>query len=142
MLENVSKPLTLSVKTDDKRYPIHVEVTGAETFTLYFNPGNILAVKCADELQSLDFPDGNDSTAVIEFANKVEENLDAIFGKGATQLIFRYESYDYTLMSAVLEKVREGQSDFAERAEAAQRAAKTQAVIDAKKEGAAYSMST
>ena len=138
--ETINKPVALNVKAADNRYPIHVEIDGVETFTLYFNPGDPFAIRCADNLSKLEFPTGSDPAVFLEFADSIEKNFDNLFGEGTGQKIFRYESASYTLMTAILDKVKQGQADFVERAKAAEKAAKTQAIIDAKKEGAAYSV--
>jgi len=139
MSEADNKP-NLTVKVSDNRYPIYVEIDGVEIFALHFNPGDLFAIRCADEMINSDYPTGEDTAAYIEFANKVEKNMDAIFGEGTAVRVFRYESADYALMRAILAKLKEGQEDFAERAKLAQKETKMQAVIDARKEASKFSV--
>jgi len=132
------EPIALKVKSVDNRYPVEVEIDGVETFKIFFNPGDPFTIRCADALSKIEFPTGNDSAAFVEFADNIEKNLDIIFGAGSAMMIFRYESAEFALIKAILDKVRQGQAHFKEHAEAAERAAKMQAVIDAKKEGSSY----
>ena len=136
------KGIDLSVKAKDGRYPIPVYLDGAETpaFTLKFNPGDPFILDYADKLQKINAPEGNDGSAdaFIAFTDEIERNVDAIFGDGAARVIFRHDGPGQQLLAAVIAKVREGYEDFNERSEAAEKAAKAQAVIDARKEGSAY----
>ena len=133
-------PLPLTVKVKDTRYQVTVDIDGVENFPLFFNPGDPYIIQYADAMRTLDYPANTDFDAMIAFANALEENFDAIFGKGAARKVFRYDGPDHALMNAVIDRMMQGYNDFNERNKEASKAAKTQAIIDAKKEGAAYSV--
>lgn len=126
--------IDLSIKTTDHRYPVNVNIDDKDEFTLLFNPGNPFTLRYAESLQNINISNGWTSAAVDE----IETAIDGIFGSGAAQKIFRYDGPGFPLMWAVLGKVQEGIADYKEKAKAAEDAARAEAVIEAKKDAAAY----
>jgi len=111
----------------------------APVFTLLFSPGDPFVMRYADNLQNTGAPEVDAETGeFLSYADKLEKNIDAIFGEGAARHIFRYDDAAHTILTAVLAKVREGRDDYLEKAAEAESAAKRQAIVDAKKEAAPY----
>lgn len=131
------KPLDLDVRIDDERYPVHVTIRDAETFTLYFNPADPFLYSYITRLQDLDFPEKIDA-GYDEFINEFETIVDSVFGIGSARLISRYAGVRLVVISAIMDKVEEGLEDFEERAKELAKKQQAQAVIDAKKEAAAF----
>jgi len=136
--ENNTAPVNLSISVDDGRYPINVSV-GGESFTLYFNPADLFIMRYMKELRELNWPKAETDDSINDFLDKMESGFDGIFGDGAARRVFRYIGVRMELLEALFAKVEEGQKDWTARREAAEKAAKTQAIIDAKKEAAAFS---
>ena len=130
--------LNLSVRVTDERYPINVTVGDADSFTLFFNPGDPFLIRYADNLRNVDASDSGGEDEIIPITDKIEKNLDAIFGDGSARLICRYDGAEHVLLNALLGKVKEGYDDFKEKTEAISKKEKLQAVIDAKKNAAPY----
>ena len=143
MSTNANGRINLSVSARDERYPISVYLDGdiEPTFILKFNPADPFVLEYANNMSKLDAPDitGEDISAGLTFTERLEHNFDGIFGSGAARLICRYHGADFSLINALLEKVREGYDNYQKRAKEAAKAAKTKQVIDAKKEAQAFS---
>ena len=131
--------LNLTVDAKDERYPIPVHIGKKHVFTLHFNPGDPFVMKYASDIETIPAPSGKNSRDFVEFGEALERSLDSIFGEGAARQIFRYNGADNALLFAILGKLKEGYTDFHERAKVATNAAKARAVIEAKKEAQAYS---
>ena len=127
--------VNLSIRTKDSRYliPVFLDDDDEPTFSVRFNPSDILVLDYVEALQNLD-------TSVIgsNLTTELKKNLDAIFGEGSAQLICRYNGVDNALMNALLEKVKEGYEDFKEKAEKAEKEARQAAVLEAKKNATPY----
>ena len=130
-----SNGINLSIRAKDSRYliPVYLDDDAEPTFSVRFNPNDILVLDYVEALQNLDI-----SVIGSGLTSELKKNLDAIFGEGSAQLICRYNGADNALMNALLEKVREGYDDFKEKAEETAKAAKLAAVLEAKKNAAPY----
>ena len=130
-----SNGINLSIRAKDSRYliPVYLDDDAEPTFSVRFNPNDILVLDYVEALQNLDI-----SVIGSGLTSELKKNLDAIFGEGSAQLICRYNGVDNALMNALLEKVREGYDDFKEKAEESAKAAKLAAVLEAKKNAALY----
>ncbi|MCL2391985.1 MAG: hypothetical protein FWC66_05175 [Oscillospiraceae bacterium] len=139
MGKQAPRGVSLAVKAQDSRYPINIFLDGdtVPKFTLKFNPGDPFLAEYASNIQNLDTP-GADADAMMDFVKALEDNFDAIFGEGSAKLVFKYDSPDRAIMYGALQEVRKGIEDYKGKAEAAEKASKTKAAIDAKRNAAAY----
>jgi len=147
MTNDILETPGLSVRIKDERYKITVTVydDGVEPpeeikFILKFNPGDTFIYDYASELQALDasaFADEG-SAAGLQYNEKLRKHLDAIFGKGAAERLSLYDNAKHDLINGVLNQITAGAEHYKLAAKAAENAAKTDALIEAKKNASTY----
>jgi len=133
-----SGTLNLTIQAKDERYPIDVIINENEKFTLYFNPGDIFVMRYVNNLTNASVGSAGDTEEILNYADILEKNLDAIFGEGAARQVCRYDGAEHILLNALVEKVKEGYADFKEKAKTKESENKKRSANDAKSEAESF----
>jgi len=132
------KPLDLSVKIEDERYPVTVYVGDDESIKLFFNPADPFLSDYITHMEKVELPDSPQGEAYDKFIAGLEYGIDGIFGTGSARLICRHIGVRMNIINGIMSKVAEGQKDFEAKADAAIKEEKRKAAIEAKKQGSLH----